>query len=162
MSDLCVELPDLGVEAVVTLFHDRAPSVCRSIVEALTTPLETRTAHACFDGHAVYAYLPEFSQPPPVENSTMRPTPGDVMFYRAPVNSFAWLHDDRDRMAPRGTDVEANELSFIYGAVNLTHDLGAAFYGSLIGRVTAGFHSLAEAFAETLERGNTALKIHLL
>jgi hypothetical protein len=158
-AGLLVELPEVGVQASVDLYLDRAPRVCAAILATLESPLETRTRHVCFDGQAIYAYLEAFRDAPPIENSTMRPGAGDVMFYRAPANSFTWLHDDSDRLAPRGVDIEANELSFIYGKANLVHDLGSAFYGSLVGRFVDGFEEFAQACAATLDNGNTALRI---
>ncbi len=156
---LGVSLPAFGVAATITLYERQAPAVCRAIYASLARPLETQTAHACFDGHAVYCYLRDFPDPPPVENSTMYPTPGDVMFYYAPPHAYAWMSQDQERMVPGGVDAAVHEFSFIYGPVNLTHLMGDSFYGSLIGRVTTGFDELTEAFARTLREGSTPVAI---
>ena len=82
----------MGVEAEVALLAQAAPQVSRAIYDSLVTPLETETAHACFDGHEVFCFLPPFPEPPPIENRTMRPHPGDVRFFtRARTSSRAWL-----------------------------------------------------------------------
>ena len=152
---LLVELPDAAVKAEVTLHYDAAPTVCRAIYESLAEPLETHTAHACFDGHEVFCFLPPFTQPPPIENRTMRPQPGDVMFFYAAPNQFACLADDR----LNGGSGAVHELAFMYGEVDLRHFWEDGFHGSLVGRVTSNLPDFAEACTRTLVHGHTRLRI---
>jgi hypothetical protein len=109
---LTVALPGYDVEATVELSRERAPVVCASILATLGVPVRASATHACFDGHAIFCFLPNVGSVP-VQNCTMRPMPGDVMLYQAGVNFFDWLHEDAARLSPLGTDQVATELSFI-------------------------------------------------
>lgn len=156
---LSVELPDLGVTARADLYGDRAPSVCRAIFDALETPLETKTSHACFSGHQIYCFLPPFGAAPPVENSTLRSDPGDVMFWYAAENAYAWMHDEAGRMAPEGASAAVHELAFNYGVVDLSYFASEGWHGSLVGRIADGLDEFAAACAETLSNGSTRLRV---
>lgn len=152
---LRVELPEVGVTADATLYDRAAPRVCKAIYAALSTPLETHTSHACFDGHEVFCFLPPFPEPPPVENRTMRPEPGELMFFYAAPNEFASLASDR---LSGGADA-VHELAFMYGEVDLRHFWEDGFHGSLVGRITTGLPEFAAACAQTLSTGRTRLRL---
>jgi len=153
--NLTVELPDAAVKATLELYWDRAPQVCRAIYDALETPLETATSHACFDGHEVYCFLPEMTHVPPLENRTMRPRPGEVMFFHAGKNDFAVL--EADRLAPGQGPMF--ELAFMYGDVDLRHLWEEGLHGSLFGCITTNFEHFAAAAGRTLSQGATRLKL---
>ena len=152
---LRVELPAMGVEAEVTLLADAAPRVSRAIYDALAEPLETHTSHACFDGHEVFCFLPPFPEAPPIENRTMRPLPGEVMFFHAAPNEFACMAEDR----LSGGSGAVHELAFMYGDVDLRHFWEEGVHGSLVGRLTAGLDEFAAACRRTLDEGRTPLRI---
>jgi len=152
---LRVELPDADVTAEATLYDRAAPRVCAAIYAALSTPLETHTSHACFDGHEVFCFLPPFPEAPPIENRTMRPEPGELMFFYAGPNEFASLASDR---LTGGSDA-VHELAFMYGEVDLRHFWEDGFHGSLVGRITTGLPQFAEACARTLSDGRTRLRL---
>ncbi len=152
---LRVELPAMGVEAEVVLLADAAPRVSRAIYDALAEPLETHTSHACFDGHEVFCFLPPFPEAPPIENRTMRPLPGEVMFFHAAPNEFACMAEDR----LSGGSGAVHELAFMYGDVDLRHFWEEGVHGSLVGRLTAGLDEFAAACRRTLDEGRTPLRI---
>lgn len=152
---LRVELPEKGVEAEVDLYADAAPQVCRLIWTALEQPLETMTAHACFDGQEVYCFLPPFEDVPPLENQTMRPKPGEVMFFYAGPNDYVCTRDDR----LSGGSTSVYELAFMYGETDLRHFYEEGFRGSLVGHVTRGLGAFAAACANTLSQGRTRLRV---
>lgn len=153
--ELFVELPDAGVQATVTLLVEAAPTTTALIYESLATPLETETAHACFDGHEVYCFLHPFSSTPPLENRTMRPNPGEVMLFYAAKNEFAFLSEDR---LSGGSEV-VHELAFMYGEVDLRHYWEEGMHGSLVGYVSEGLEAFADACGRTLHEGRTRLRI---
>ncbi len=153
--ELTLELPEAAVAASLTLYHERAPRVCQAVWDALEVPLETRTSHACFDGHEIFCFLPSMVVVPPIENRTMRPRPGEVMFFHAAKNDFAVL--DSDRLAPGAGPMY--ELAFMYGEVDLRHLWEEGLHGSLIGRISTNFEQFAAAAARTLNSGATALRI---
>jgi hypothetical protein len=150
-----VELPEQDVRAEVTLYSEAAPRVCSLIWESLERPLETQTSHACFDGQEIYCFLPPFGERPPLENQTMRPNPGEVMFFYAGPNDFVVTRDDR----LSGGSSSVHELAFMYGETDLRHYYEEGLRGSLVGYVSAGQESFAEACARTLSEGRTALRI---
>jgi hypothetical protein len=152
---LGVELPEMKVEATIRLFDATAPRVTRMIFDALAEPLETVTSHACFDGHEVFCFLPPFPTPPPLENRTMRPSPGDVMFFYAAENEFAFLADPRLSAGSK----PVYELAFMYGEVDLRHYWEEGMHGSLVGRIERGFDEFAAACRRTLDEGRTPLRL---
>ncbi|KRF26058.1 DUF3830 family protein [Phycicoccus sp. Soil803] len=158
MLNLQVELPDLRISATLEMYDGRAPRVCRAIWDVLSTPLETTTQHACFDGHEIYCFLPAMADVPPIENKTMRPRPGEVMFFHAAKNDFAVL--DSDRLAP-GTG-PMFELAFMYGEVDLRHLWEEGLHGSLVGRLSTNADKFADAAGRTLNEGATSLRISRL
>jgi hypothetical protein len=153
--NLLVELPDVGVTAEAALYDEAAPRVCAAIYASLESPLETLTSHACFDGHEVFCFLPPFPQPPPIENRTMRPQPGELMFFYAGPNEFACMASDR---LTGGSDA-VHELAFMYGEVDLRHFWEDGLHGSLVGRITRGLPDFADACAQTLSIGQTLLRL---
>lgn len=153
--ELLVELPEVGISATVRLLTEAAPLVTSAIYESLTKPLETRTSHACFDGHEVYCFLPPFASRPPLENRTMRPKVGEVMFFHASENEFAFLADDR----LTGGSQKVHELAFMYGEVDLRHYWEEGMHGSLVGYVSEGLEPFAEACGRTLTEGSTKLRV---
>jgi len=159
MTSLSVALPAMSVEATVRLDTDHAPSVARSVFDAVASPVETRTSHACFSGHQVFCLLPRFPQAPPVENSTVRVTQGDVLFFYAAPYAYAWMQKERARMAPGGPAEPVHELAFVYGDADLQHFASEGWYGSLVGRVTSGLEEFARACGRTLSEGSTTMRI---
>lgn len=152
---LRVELPDAGVVAGAALYTGAAPRVTALIYESLAEPLETRTSHACFDGHEIYCFLRPFRIEPPLENRTMRPQVGELMFFYARRNEFACLADDR----LTGGATEVHELAFMYGEVDLRHFWEDGFHGSLVGRIDDNLDGFAAACGRTLSEGATALRV---
>jgi hypothetical protein len=153
--NLLVELPHAGVTAEAALYDRAAPTVFAAIYESLESPLDTVTSHACFDGHEVFCFLPPFPQPPPIENRTMRPQVGELMFFYAAPNEFACMASDR---LTGGSDA-VHELAFMYGDVDLRHFWEDGLHGSLVGRITRGLPEFAEACAQTLSTGQTPLRL---
>jgi Protein of unknown function (DUF3830) len=152
---LNVELPAKGIAVEANLYEHAAPRVTRLIYEALAEPLETHTSHACFDGHEIYCFLPPFAQAPPLENRTMRPRPGEIMFFHAAPNEFLCTRDER----LSGGSQAVFELAFIYGEVDLRHYWEEGFHGSLVGQIEGGLAEFAEACGETLRHGQTPMRL---
>jgi hypothetical protein len=152
---LQVDLPEKGISVRAVLYADAAPSVAKLVYDSLAEPLRTTTSHACFDGEEVYCFLPPFTVKPPLENRTMRPRPGELMFFHAEPNQFACTADDR---LSGGTSA-VFELAFMYGEVDLRHYWEDGFHGSLVGRIEDGLAEFATACRATLTDGRT--KIHI-
>ena len=153
---LQVELPEVAVTCSATLYEAAAPRVTAWLAVALATPFSARTRHACFDGHEVFCLLPG-SDDLPLENRTMRPRPGEIMFFHAAENEFAFLSDDRlTAGAPR-----VYEVAFCYGEVDLRHYWEEGMHGSLIGVVDDNLDDFAAACLQTLDTGATSIVLSL-
>ena len=152
---LRVELPDKSVRAEAILYNHAAPTVCQAIWDSLGEPLDTHTSHACFDGHEVFCFLPPFPQRPPIENRTMRPQVGELMFFYAAPNEFACMAESR----LTGGSTAIHELAFMYGDVDLRHFWEDGLHGSLVGRIQTGLDEFAAACASTLVDGRTRLRL---
>ena len=156
--EIKIELPDIGVEAIATLYTQRAPKVTAALYEALSVPLITHTRHACFSGHQVFCFLPSPPESLGVENNTLRSTPGDIMVFAAHRNEFAWMHDEH-RMINGVAGDPLWELAINYAMTDLSHWADEGWHGSLVGRVTSGLDELALACARTLIAGSTSLRV---
>ncbi len=152
---LTIELPDLGVVAGAVLYDHAAPTVTQLVYDALEQPLDTHTRHACFDGHEIYCFLPPFPAEPPLENRTMRPAVGELMFFYAGPNAFVATADDR----LSGGNPAVHELAFMYGEVDLRHYWEEGFHGSLVGRIDENLEGFADGCARTLSEGSTRLLV---
>ena len=152
---LRLELADYGVVATAVLYEHAAPRVTRLVYASLEQALDTHTRHACFDGQEVYCFLPPFPEEPPLENRTMRPAAGDIMFFYAPPNEFAATMDER----LSGGNPAVHELAIMYGEVDLRHYWEEGFHGSLVGRIDEGLEAFASACGQTLSDGRTRLRV---
>ncbi|WP_081474020.1 DUF3830 family protein [Novosphingobium pentaromativorans] len=152
---LTVALPDYDVRASLRLYDQAAPTVCSWIWDTLAKPFETKTSHACFDGHEVFCFLPGRGSPPPIENQSMRPAVGEVMFFGAEPRKFAALNDNR----LIGQTEALFEMAFMYGQVDLRHFWEEGLHGSIIGQIDQNFEAFASACLATLNAGATAITI---
>ena len=153
---LTIELPHFRVTAGATLYDSAAPNVVPFVWDALETPLETQTSHACFDGHEVYCFLDCEGQAPDAENMTIRPRPGDIVYFFAPAGKFAAVNAD-ERLA--GATPDVHELAFMYDTVDLRHYWEEGWVGSVIGHVDVGLDEFASACGRTLNEGRTTIRI---
>lgn len=156
---LRIELPDAAVTAEAVLYAEAAPQVAQFVWDALTKPLDTMTAHACFDGHEVYCFLdvPPHGDPvPEAQNITIRPQPGDLVYFYAPAGKFAAVGADA-RL--RGQTSDVHELAFMYDAVDLRHYWEEGWIGSVVGHIDEGLREFADACRATLVSGSTRLTV---
>ncbi|MGH7484524.1 MAG: DUF3830 family protein [bacterium] len=152
---LRIELPDVGVDAGALLYGDAAPNVTRLIYRSLATPLHTHTSHACFSGHQIFCFLQPFAETPPIENRTMRPQPGEIMFFHARPNELALMQEER----LTGSSEGMYELAFNYSEVDLRHFTEEGLHGSLVGRVDRSVEAFAKACAATLIDGGISMRL---
>ena len=153
---LTIELPHFSVSAGATLYPRAAPNVVPFVWDALENPLETQTSHACFDGHEVYCFLECEGQAPDAENMTIRPRPGDIVYFFAPAGKFAAVNADQ-RLG--GATPDVHELAFMYDEVDLRHYWEEGWVGSVIGHVDVGLDGFAAACRRTLNEGRTTIRI---
>jgi hypothetical protein len=154
---LRIELPDAAVTAEAVLYAEAAPQVAEFIWGTLAKPLHTMTSHACFDGHEVYCFLdvpPDGDPAPEAQNITIRPQPGDLVYFYAPAGKFAAVGADA-RL--RGQTSDVHELAFMYDEVDLRHYWEEGWIGSVVGHIDDGLSEFAGACRATLVSGSTRL-----
>jgi hypothetical protein len=71
---------------IAELFDAAAPVTCDAIWGAL--PLEGPLWHTKTAGNEVYTLLPAFSESLPLENGSLIPIPGDLLFFGLPAGVF--------------------------------------------------------------------------
>jgi hypothetical protein len=149
LMELTISLPKYTVNAVVRLHLESSPVLTRLIWEMLEHPLEAPTGHAAYDGEELFCYVPPFTKAgqrvdPPIEDWTMWPRPGDLVFF----------HRGRNERTGSGP---IYELAFMYGETDLRHHYETGLPGSLIGHMTEGHEPFAKACAATRVEGQTTI-----
>ena len=94
------------------MLEDQAPKTCEAVWRAL--PQGGQAYHAKFAGNEVYTLVPAFADPEPgLENPTIMPIPGDLMYFYFPPGEvkFADVDDFADK-------VGVIDLAVFYGRNN--------------------------------------------
>jgi len=149
---LNIDLPEKAVSARARIFADRLPEFAEWLEHSLSGGFRTRTSHACFDGHEIFCFLPG-ERPIPLKNRTTLAQPGDILFFQARSDEFAFLANTR----LGGGLALINEIAFCYGEVDLRHFCDQGMVGSLVGRIEQGLEPFALACSRTLSEGATGL-----
>ena len=86
--------PKRNVRIPAVLLEKEAPETCEAVWSVLTEsddpsslknwPENGATHHAKWVGPEIFVFLPQGKKRPPVENSTYRPIPGDIMLFLIP------------------------------------------------------------------------------
>ena len=79
----------------------------------------------------------------PIENHTIYPKAGDILYFFQPWNGLRYLEDFDPEWLRPGDDV--HELFFSYGAANLRLPTEEGWRGSVWGRIDAGLDEFADA-----------------
>jgi hypothetical protein len=143
---ISLEIPELGVSATVRMLTDRAPQTCQAIWEVLDEPVERRLIHTATTGPVVLFYdLPPIpnARDLPIENHTIYPRPGEILYFYQPWNGLRYLEDFDPEWLRSGQDV--HELLFAYGAANLRFPTEDGWRGSVWGRIESGLEDFANA-----------------
>ena len=89
-----------GVRAVAELYEKEAPQTCELMWKCLETPMETEGIQAMWVGRETMFMMPEANQKGdptrlPLENGTMQPLPGDIIFKYFPAHETRQWHDQK-------------------------------------------------------------------
>jgi hypothetical protein len=139
-------IPDLEVTAAIKLLTDRAPLTCAAIWDVLAEPVERRLIHTATTGSIVLFYnLPALAgaRDLPVENHTIYPRPGEVLYFYKPWNALRDLADFDPAWLQLGDDV--HEVMFAYGAANLRMPTEEGWQGTVWGNIEDGLDDFARA-----------------
>lgn len=143
---LYMEFVDSRARGVITLYDANAPITCRTLWDALATPVRMPAIHAMFAGPEIMTGLPEAAQTfdplsIPAENQTCFPEPGECL----------WFYQGKNVM--KGLPDELWEIGVFY-------DAGARIHGPLgwtpcnmFGKITAGLEEFAAACRTTRTEG---------
>ena len=143
---ITLSIPDLNVTATVRLLTERAPLTCEAIWNVLEEPVERRLIHTTVTGSVVFFY----NFPPlagakdlPLENHTIHPSAGEILYFFQPWNSMRGLADhDPSWRRPRD---DVHELFFAYGEANLRMPMEDGWRGSVWGVIEEGLDDFAQA-----------------
>lgn len=139
------------VRCRAVLLDDLAPRTCAVLWDAL--PLDGPAYHAKYARNEVYALVPAFGEDPGVENPTITPIPGDLVFF-----SFnSWQLNAPSHGYSPGTAPAAGErtvdLAVFYARNNLLLNPDFGFVpGNVFGAIEEGLAEFAEA-AQDVWRG---------
>ena len=125
-----------NVRGVATLLEEKAPLTCDAFWNAL--PLEGDAYHARWAGREVYTLVGPFETDPGVENATILPIPGDLLYFELNPASI-------DIPPERRTGARIIDIALFYGRNNFL--LGPEGYaaGNLFATITENLDGLAEA-----------------
>jgi hypothetical protein len=127
---------ETGVRAVAELVEPRAPKTCEVLWKALEKPIIAQGIHAAWTGRCVYIEIPEANRTfdpaaVPVENATLYPIPGDVMF------AYAQQPAEEDVPGP------IPEIGLVYGREVRFYEYSGYHAMNIWARITEGLDELA-------------------
>lgn len=136
------------VACVAELLEVAAPETCEAVTAAL--PLDWPLWHTKTAGSEVYGLGPGLPRPPALENASLIPIPGDLLFFNLPRHVFPPTD-------PRWLDVgDSGSLSCIgsFYDRNSIHWMELGFVpGSRFARIIEGFDEWQAACQDVFQRG---------
>ena len=150
---ITVTLEKRGVSCVARLLDEDAPRTCRAVWEAL--PLGGDAYHAKYARNEVYTLVPRFAaQEPGIENPTVTPIPGDVMYFSfEPWQLAPGSHGYGAQDAPL-RQRQTVDLAIFYGRNNLllNGDVGWVV-GNVYATIVEGLEAMAAACNDVWRAG---------
>ncbi len=135
-----------GITLPAALLMQQAPLTCAAIWNALEKPVRSRARHAIWSGKEVFFYLPQaMPRDLPLENHTIFPDPGELMFYYVPENRLKGIQTIKFR-----DPGDVFELAIFYGTNNLRLTMEMGWRGSVFARVPRQYLSELDAACEDL------------
>jgi len=129
-----------------TLLWKEAPLTCSATWKVLQKPVRSRARHAIWSGKEVFFYLPQtMPKDLPLENHTIFPESGDLMFYYMPEKRVKGIQTIKFR-----DPGDVFELAIFYGTNNLRLTMEMGWRGSVFGRVPENHLPELEAACEDL------------
>jgi hypothetical protein len=135
-----------GILLPSTLLWKEAPLTCAAVWNVLKKPVRSRARHAIWSGKEVFFYLPQtMPKDLPLENHTIFPEPGDLMFYYMPEKRLKGTQAIQFR-----DPGDVFELAIFYGTNNLRLTMEMGWRGSVFGQVPKDRLPELEAACEDL------------
>ena len=140
-----VGLAKRGVSCRVRMLTHLAPLTCAAVWDAL--PHAGDVYHAKYARNEIYALLPAFApQEPPLENPTVTPMPGDLVYFSFTDVLLATPGYGYGEQAGHVGLADVVDLALFYERNNLLLNADVGFVpGSVWGTVVEGLDRMAEA-----------------
>ena len=146
-----IALETRGVTCVARLLEEDAPRTCAAVWDAL--PLSNRVWHAKYASNEIYCLVPPLGSEPGLENPTLTPIPGDVVYFSFPAGQFL-----RSFRVDRGIeDLErVVDLAVFYGRNNLLIDPSSGWVpGNVYASIVDNLDGFARACDDVYRNGST-------
>lgn len=139
-----IHLPQRDITCVAQLLDDLAPRTCDAVWESL--PAGGPIYHAKYARNELYTFVPSPPVPVGVENPTVTPIPGDVVFFEftagmLPARSYGYGDEEG-----AGGQESVVDLAVFYGRNNLLLNADVGFVpGNVFATIVDGLDELAAA-----------------
>jgi hypothetical protein len=145
-----ISLETRGVSCIARLLDEHAPRTCEAVWDAL--PLSNRVWHAKYASNEIYCMVPPLASDPGLENPTLTPIPGDVVYFRFPTGQF--LLSFRQSRGIEGLDAVV-DMAVFYGRNNLLLDPSYGWVpGNVYATIVEGFEEFARACDDVYRNGS--------
>lgn len=150
---ITISLDKRGVSCRARLLDEQAPRTCEAVWAAL--PQSDQAYHAKYARNEVYTLLQPFAEREPgLENPTITPIPGDVVYFGFEpwqIGNPAYGYDEESKAHGGGG---ATDLAIFYGRNNLLINGDAGWVpGNVFGTITEGLEEIAAACQDVWLRG---------
>jgi len=146
---ISITLERRGVSCVAELLDKDAPRTCEAVWQAL--PLGGDAYHAKYARNEVYTMVERFGEEVGLENPTVTPIPGDVVFF-----NFSGGMLDRAFKEEKGIAALPGviDLAIFYGRNNLLLNGDVGWVpGNVYATITEGLDQMAEACHDVWRSG---------
>jgi hypothetical protein len=139
-------LKQKDVRAVATFLEDAAPRTCAALWDML--PIEGETFHAKWAGRELYTLVQPPKVSPGLENATIMPIPGDLLWFDVSPDSID-IPIEMRKANPRGFV----DIAVFYGRNNFLLSPQGFMPGNLFATITEGLSVYAKACGELFREG---------
>ena len=150
-----ITLESRGVSCLARLLEDEAPRTCDAVWEAL--PQANDVWHAKYASNEIYCMVPPLASEPGLENPTLTPIPGDVVYFNFPTGQFL-----RSFRIEKGIDEYDSvvDLAVFYGRNNFLFDPSVGpVPGNVYATIVEGFEEFARACADVYRNGSAGERL---
>ncbi|WP_211302752.1 DUF3830 family protein [Allonocardiopsis opalescens] len=152
---MSITLQSRGVSCVAELLDKEAPRTCEAVWNAL--PLSGDAQHAKYARNEVYTMVPRFTGEIGLENPTVTPIPGDVVYF-----SFSGGMLDQRFKEDQGIHELPGviDLAIFYGRNNLLLNGDVGWVpGNVYATVVEGLDQMAEACHDVWRSGSVGERL---
>jgi hypothetical protein len=139
-------LKQKNVRAVASFLEDAAPRTCGALLEML--PIEGETFHAKWAGRELYTLVPPPKVSPGLENATIMPIPGDLLWFDVSPDSID-IPIEMRKANPQGFV----DIAVFYGRNSFLLSPQGFMPGNLFATITEGLSEYAKACNELFREG---------